>query len=123
MAKVKKITQEDIKKLFERTKKSLQQLGKETSTWMKKGEVELSRISKIGRLEIDVVNLNMKKERLFRDIGKRMVEQNLAKEFSDSTIKNMCDKAKATITESKKKRREVSKIGKGILKGKGKRKK
>lgn len=118
MAKTKKITQDDIKKLFESTKKKLQQLGKETSTWIKKGEVELSRISKIGKLELDIVNLNMKKEKLYRDIGKRVVEQGLGEEIDDSAIKNMSIKAKAIINESKKKQREISKIKKGLLKSK-----
>ena len=118
MAKRKKITQQDLKKLFEKTKKRLQQLGKETKVWLKKGETELSRFSKIGKLELNVVNLNIKKERLFKDIGKRVVELDLGKVIDDSTIKNMSNKAKAIISESKKKKRTISRIGKGFLKGK-----
>jgi len=118
MAKKKKITQENLKSLFEKSKKKLQQLGKEAKIWMKKGEVELSRISKIGKLELDVVNLNIKKEKLFRDIGKRMAELNLDKKINDSKIKDMCNKAKAVISESKKKNRVVINIRKGFLKGK-----
>lgn len=118
MAKTKKITQDDIKKLFESTKKKLQQLGKETSTWIKKGEVELSRISKIGRLELDIVNLSMKKEKLYRDIGKRIVEQGLGEEIGDSAVKNMCLKAKAIISDSRKRQRAISKIKRGLLKSK-----
>ena len=117
MGKAKKIDHADLKEFFEKAKKKLQQLGKESKVWIKKGEVELSRLSKIGKLELDVVNLNIKKEKLFKDIGKRMVELDLAGQLSDSTIKNMSDKAETMISESKKKRREISKIGKGLLKG------
>ena len=117
MAKKKDITQGDLKKFFEKAKKKLDSLGKETKVWMKKGEVELSRLSKIGKLELDVVNLNMKKERLFKDIGKRVVERGLDKEIKDLPIKNMCTKANAAAAESKRKKRAMSKIGKGLLKG------
>lgn len=123
MAKPKKISQDELKIFFEKAKKRLQHLGKETKVWMKKGEIELSRLSKIGRLEFDVVNLNLKKEKLFRDIGKRVVESEISKEISDATIKNMCDKASSIINESKKKESEISKIKKGLLKGKTTKKK
>jgi hypothetical protein len=118
MAKKKGITQEDLKRLFEDTKKRLQRLGKETGVWLKKGEAELSRLSKIGKLEINVVNLNIKKEKLFKEIGKRVVELNLWQKVDDRAIKNMSDKAKSIINESKKKKSVISKIGKGLLKRK-----
>lgn len=118
MAKTKKITQGDLKKFFEKAKNKMQQLGKESRVWIKKGEVELSRLSKIGKLEIDIVNLNIKKEKLFKDIGKRVVELDLSKKVDDSPTKNMCNKAKAIISEATKKKRAISKVRKGFLKGK-----
>ena len=116
MAKTKKIAQEDLKKFFEKMKKNLHQLGKETGVWMKKGERELSRLSKIGKLELEVVNLNMKKEKLLKDIGKRVVESGLSEQINDSAIRNMSNKANAVMKESQKKKSEISKIGKGFLK-------
>lgn len=120
MAKKNTITQEDVKKLFAKTKKRLQELGKETSVWIKKGEVELSRISKIGKLELDIVNLNIKKERLFKDIGKRVVEQDLAGKIDDAAVGNMSKKAKEAAGETVEKRREIGRIKKTLLKGKPK---
>ena len=117
MAKAKKITQEDLKKFFEKTKKNLQKLKKEASVWMKKGEVELSRLSRIGKLELDVVSLNMKREKLFKDIGKRVAELSLKEEITKPAIKDMCDKVNAITEESKEKRVAISKLGKGLLKG------
>ncbi len=116
MAKTKKIAQEDLKKFFEKMKMNLHQFGKETGVWMKKGERELSRLSKIGKLEFDVVNLNMKKEKLFKDIGKRVVESGLSEQINDSAIRNMSNKADAAMKESQKKKSEISKIGKRFLK-------
>ena len=104
-------------------RKRAQKLGKETSVWIKKGEIEISRLSKMGKLELNIVNLNMKKEKLFKDIGKRMVELGLSNEISDSVIKNMCDETKAIISQSRKKRSEISRVGKVLFKGKKARKK
>jgi hypothetical protein len=120
MAKKRRLhkTQEDFKKFFGDAKTRLQQLGKETSIWMKKGEVELSRLSKIGKLEVDIVNLRIKKEKLFRNIGRRIVEQNLDEDIRDKMIQNMCVKTKSVIGESKKKQQEISRVGKRFLKSK-----
>jgi len=118
MAKKKKIAQEDFRKFFDDAKAKLQRFGKETSIWMKRGEVELSRLSKIGKLEVDIVNLRIKKEKLFRNIGRRVVEQNIDGEISDKAVQGMCAKAKAVIDASKKKQQEISRVGKKFLKGK-----
>jgi len=118
MAKTKNITQDELKKLFEKAKDGLRQLGKETSVWMKKGEIELSRISKIGKLELDIVGLNMKKEKLFRDIGKRVIELDLGEKIGDQAIRDMSDRAETIISESDKKKREISRIKKEVLKSK-----
>jgi len=118
MAKTKNITQDELKKLFEKAKDGLRQLGKETSVWMKKGEIELSRISKIGKLELDIVGLNMKKEKLFRDIGRRVIELDLGEKIGDQAIRDMSDRAETIISESDKKKREISRIKKEVLKSK-----
>ena len=123
MEKSSKKAQKDLKKLLEGMRKRVQKLGKKTSVWIKKGEIEISRFSKMGKLELDIVNLNMKKEKLFKDIGKRMVKLGLSNKISDSVIKNMCDEAKAIINQSRKKRSEVSRAGKRLFKGRKARKK
>ncbi len=117
MAKKKTVTQEDVKKLFANTRKRLHDLGRETSVWIKKGEVELSRISKIGKLELDIVNLSIKKDKLFRDIGRRVVEQGLAGKMDDAAVSGMAEKAKEAVSESGKKRRDINRIRKTLLKG------
>ncbi len=122
MAKKKAITQEELKRLFEKTKKSLQKFGRETNIWLRKGEVELSRLSRIGKIELNLVNLNMKKEKLLKDIGKRIVDLGLGEKIGDAQTKNMCDKVYAIVTESKRKKSEMSRLTKRLLKGGAKKK-
>lgn len=118
MAKKKKDMQQDLRELFDKSKKRLQILAKDAQVWMKKGEVEIGRLSKMGRIEIDIVNLNVKKEQLFRNIGKKIVEGDLYAQINNASVKDMCSKAKAAIEESKKKSRVMSQIKKGFLKSK-----
>ena len=120
MAKKKNVTQEDLKQLFEKAKTSLQQLGKETGTWLKKGEAELSRLSKIGKLELDVVNLSVKRDKVFKDIGRKVVEQNLDEQISSAAVKNLCGDVRELIGASVRKKREIAKVKKGLLKGNAK---
>jgi len=117
MSNTAKLTQRDLKVFFKKTKKNLQNVGKEAGVWIKKGEVEISRLSKMGRLELDVVNLGMKREKLLKDIGKRVVERGIGRESGDTTLKNMCDRVTSLAKESRRKKAEVSKIGKGLFKG------
>ncbi len=112
----KKINEENLKKFFGKMRKDLQRLGKETSVWIKKGEREISRLSRIGKLELDIVKLNMKKEKLLKDIGRRMVELGLSGEISDSAVRDMDSKVNAIMEESRKKKTEMSRIGRGLLK-------
>ena len=65
----------------------------------------------------------MKKEKLFKDIGKRVVERGLAEEIGDPAIRDMNNKANAIIKVSKKKRKEASKISKALLKSSSKKSK
>jgi len=120
MAKKNTITQEDVRKLFAKTKKRLRELGKETGVWIKKGEAELSRISKMGKLELDIVNLNLKKDKLLKDIGKRVVEQGLSEKIDDAALKSMSEKVKSAVAETGGKKREIGKIKKTFMKGRSK---
>ena len=116
MAKSKKITQEDLKALFDKTKKRLNDLGKETGVWIKKGEVEISRLSKMGKLEIDTVNLTIKRDQLYKAIGKKVIELDLGKDIGDESLRELVEKAKGIVVESKKKKKEISSIGNKFMK-------
>lgn len=118
MAKKKQDMQKDLKEIFEKSKARLQLLAKDAKVWMKKGEVEISRLSEMGKLEFDIVNLNIKKEQLFRNIGRKIVEDGLEGQIDDASVKDMCSQAKTLIDEYKKKNHIISQVKKSFLKGK-----
>ncbi len=118
MAKKKQDMQKDLKELFDKSKERLQLLAKDAKVWMKKGEVEISRLSEMGKLEFDIVNINIKKEQLYRNIGRKIVEDGLEGQIDDASVKDMCGQAKTLMDEYKKKNHIMSQVKKSFLKGK-----
>ncbi len=110
MAVKKKQKQDELKKLMDVTKRRLKDLGKETSVWLKKGEVELTRLSKMGKLEISLINLNIRKDKVYRDIGKRIVEGRVPEEIKDATLKRLSTEARALLREIQKTKKTMARV-------------
>jgi len=64
----------EIKKEWPKIKKQLIQYSKEALVLAKRGEKELIRISKKGKLHVDMTKLNLKREHLYHLIGKEYVK-------------------------------------------------
>ena len=69
-------TQYDFKKEWEKTRKQLTKFSQEAIEVAQKGEKELVRLSRVGKLHVDSAALGLKKERLFYLIGKEYVKAN-----------------------------------------------
>lgn len=65
----------DFRKEWETTKKQLIEFGKEATKIAKKGEQELVKFSEKSVLHIDATAANLRKEKLFYQIGKEYVQQ------------------------------------------------
>jgi len=63
----------DFKKEWEKTKVQLDKLGKQAVVLAKKGEDELVKISKQGKLHLDATALGLKIEKQYYSIGKEYV--------------------------------------------------
>ncbi|MCD4779293.1 MAG: hypothetical protein K8S27_01920 [Candidatus Omnitrophica bacterium] len=64
----------DLSKEWEMTKKHLRVFSKEAVELAKKGEKELIKFSKIGKLHVDNTAVSIKKEKLYYQIGKEYVK-------------------------------------------------
>lgn len=60
----------DYKKEWEKTKRQLAKFSKEATEIAKKGEKELVKFSKKGKLHVDSTSVSLKKEHLYYLIGK-----------------------------------------------------
>ena len=64
----------DFKKEWPRIQSQLDKFSKEAMVVLKKGEDEVVRLSKEGKLRVDSTTLSVKKEHLFYLIGKEFVK-------------------------------------------------
>ena len=100
----------DFKEEWEKTRKVLKELGKESVKLAKKGEGELLRISEIGKLHVDSTSVRMKKEHLYYLIGKEYAK---LKKYTPPT-----DKIKKLMVELKKAEQQQRSLKKKISKKK-----
>ncbi|MFC1699631.1 hypothetical protein ACFL1I_06730 [Candidatus Omnitrophota bacterium] len=114
MTKSKIDIQKEVAKIWQEAKENLKELGQKTMTLAQKGEKEVVRASKIGKLQLDVVSLNLKKENGFRQVGKKAAEMHAKKDGINpdklSSLFNQIDKLDQQIRSKKAK---IAKIKKG----------
>ncbi len=64
--------QKEMSKLMDQLKINFQRFSKDAGVIAKKGEKEIVRASKVGRVQLDMMGLNLQKEKLYYDIGKKV---------------------------------------------------
>ena len=114
MAKTKEIDiQKEIKKIWDQTKKNLLKLSQETVNLVKRGEKEVVRASKIGKLQLDILGIKRKREILCRQIGMKVVALDTQDKIDVSELKPSCGQVRGLDSQIRKKEQEVAKIKKG----------
>ncbi len=68
----KKDIQKDFAKFLDQTKDGFSRFGKDLGALVKKSEKEIVKVSKAGKIQFDIMNLAMQKEKLYYDIGKKV---------------------------------------------------
>lgn len=74
MVKKKIDVPKEVARIWQEAKDNLRLLGQKTIKLAQKGEKEVVRASKIGKLQLDIVSINLKKENVFRQAGKKVYE-------------------------------------------------
>ncbi len=74
MAKKKMDISKEVAKIWQEAKENLKALGQRTIKLAQKGEEEVVRASRVGKLQLDIVSINLKKENVFRQVGKKAYE-------------------------------------------------
>ena len=114
MVKVKELDiQKEIKKIWDQTKKNLLKLSQETVKLAKKGEKEIVRASKIGKLQLDILGIKRKREILCRQIGMKVVALDTKGKIDVSELKSFCNQVRGLDSQIKKKEKEVAGAKKG----------
>ncbi|NQS99580.1 MAG: hypothetical protein HQ595_00725 [Candidatus Omnitrophica bacterium] len=79
MVKKKLDVPREVAKIWQEAKENLKVLGQKTIKLAQKGEKEVVRASKIGKLQLDIVSINLNKENAFRQAGKKAYEMHTKK--------------------------------------------
>ncbi|MBI2870203.1 MAG: hypothetical protein HYY14_00665 [Candidatus Omnitrophica bacterium] len=66
--------QKEILKIWEAARKRLRVLGGEALVLARKGEKEIARAARIGRLQFDVLGIKRRQDQVHQEIGRRVVE-------------------------------------------------
>ncbi|MCA9406412.1 MAG: hypothetical protein KC684_07740 [Candidatus Omnitrophica bacterium] len=96
----------DFKKEWEKTKKKLIEFSKEASEIAKKGEKEIAKITHQSKLHLDSTAMNLKKEKLYYQIGKEYAKsRNPAK--PTVKLQNFVEEVKKLEREQKNLKRKI----------------
>lgn len=98
----------DVKQEWEKTKKQLVRFGKEVGELVRKGEDEIITLSQRGKMQIEATTTNLKKEKLYYQIGKEFVK------LSDTSKPSVV--LKKLLEEYRKLEREQKSIGSKLKK-------
>ena len=100
--------QKQAKKIWKQTSQRLSKLGHETIKLARRGEKEVVRASEIGGLQLDIVGINLRKEKLYRDIGKKVVELNYKRKMNIPAIKNFSNQVRSLDLLLQRKKRKIA---------------
>lgn len=107
-----KAKKNDIEKQFssmlEQAKEGFKKFGTELGVLAKKGEKEIKKASKAGKIQLDIVGLNMQKEKLYYDIGKKVVSLNAKKDLGIAELEPFWKKIRKIDSSARRKKRTLS---------------
>ncbi|TRZ48970.1 MAG: hypothetical protein D4S01_09440 [Dehalococcoidia bacterium] len=105
--------QKEVAKIWQEAKYNLKELGQKTMLLAQRGEKEVVRASKTGKLQLDIVSLNLKKENIFRQAGKKVYEMHSKKgEIASAKLSSLFNQADKLNQEIKAKKAKIAKLRK-----------
>jgi len=103
---------EKIERLWKQAKQSLSKLSQESIRLAKRGEKEIVRATKIGKIHLEILNLKRKKDSLYQQIGKKVVELQRENKMDAPGLKIFCSKVDSLEGQIRTKKVAASKIKK-----------
>ena len=100
----------DFQQEWPKIKKKLVEMSQEAMVLAKKGEKELVKFSQKSKLHLDAAGLNLKKEKLFYQIGKEYVKSKGAQE--NAKMKKLLEEITVVEKEERLLKRQIKSSGK-----------
>ena len=108
MAKKKKDTHKEFNRFMEQARGRFKKFGKELNVLAKKGEVEIVKATRAGKIQLDIMGLNVQKEKLYYDIGKKVASLNAKKGLSITELEPLWKKMRKLEQDARNKKKELS---------------
>lgn len=102
--------QANVTKALKDASRHLEGVGKETAVMVKKGEDELVRMSKMGKAQLEILALSVRKEQLYRQIGMRVWQLSTSGTLTTRKLKKFCDELAKINSKVKVKKKTISKV-------------
>lgn len=113
MVKEKIDIQKEVSKIWGQAKESLKELGQRTMKLAQKGEEEVVRASKVGKLQLDIISSNLKKENVFRQVGKKVYELHARKgSIKSAQLSSLFKQLDKLVQQNKSKKIKISRLNK-----------
>ncbi len=96
-----------ITKSLHEAARHLAGVSKEAKTFVRRGENELTRISKLGRTQLEILALSVKKEQLYRQIGMKVWQLSSKGKLTTKKLKAFCNELSDINKKVKSKKRTI----------------
>lgn len=110
MAEKKGELKDKLSMLWKRTRKDLDTVISEASKLIKKGEKEVKEISEKSRLKLEIMNLKLKREKLYYTLGKSVAGTSPSKWSQSKKIEKVLSDIKKLNREIAKKEKQIKSI-------------
>lgn len=104
MTKSKKDRKKEFNQMLDQAKGRFKKFGEELGVLAKKSEKEIRKASKVGKLQLDIMSLGVQREKLYYDIGKRVVSLNAKKSLAIPELDSYWKKLESLDKGSRKKK-------------------
>ena len=101
--------QKKLTGVLKNASRHLEGVGKETKTFMKRGESEVTRISRMSKAQLEILSLSVKREQLYRQIGMRVWELSTRGSLTTDKLKAFCKELSDINKKVKNKKRIITK--------------
>jgi hypothetical protein len=112
MARSKEERKEDFNRMLAQAKDRFRKFGEELSVLARKSEKGILKASKAGRVQLDIMSLNVQKEKLYYDIGKKVANLNAKKNLGIPELEPHWKRMERLEGDAQKKRELLARVKK-----------
>ncbi|MCK4261536.1 hypothetical protein KAU86_00850 [bacterium] len=107
---------EDVKRFWDGAVRRLKRLGDEagelTKRWETRAKEEVVKVSRMGKLKLDIVGLKRNREEKFRELGAKSYKLGVWRKIDQPSVKKLCQEIKKIEGDLKDKKSQVKALRK-----------